>query len=96
MNGGGVHFLPPSVFPRPALCADSEDNPPKSNARVLGRHAHRKLAAAFPEEDGRYASVSVTPLREALNFVWDILQMAFVIMLVGVGFVLVIACVNVA
>ncbi len=56
----------------------------------------RNLAAAYPEEDGRYNAISITPMREALNFVWEMLQRAFLIMLVGVGFVLVIACVNVA
>lgn len=56
----------------------------------------RELAAVYPEADGRYNAVSITPMREALNFVWEMLQRAFLIMLVGVGFVLVIACVNVA
>lgn len=57
---------------------------------------HRALAALYPEADGRYSGIAFTPLREGLNFAWDILQPAFLIMLVGVGFVLVIACVNVA
>lgn len=56
----------------------------------------RNLAATYPEADGQYTAVSITPMREALNFVWEMLQRAFLIMLVGVGFVLVIACVNVA
>jgi predicted permease len=56
----------------------------------------RNLAAIYPEADGRYDAISITPIREALNFVWEMLQRAFLIMLVGVGFVLVIACVNVA
>jgi len=55
-----------------------------------------RLAVAYPDADGRYTSISLKPLREALNFVWDILQGAFLIMLVGVAFVLIIACVNVA
>jgi len=56
----------------------------------------RELAAAYPDADGRYAGVALIPLREALNFIWDMLTTAFVIMLTGVGFVLIIACVNVA
>ncbi len=57
---------------------------------------HEELATAYPEADGQYSAVSVTSMREALNFVWDMLQRAFLIMLAGVAFVLVIACVNVA
>ena len=54
------------------------------------------LAAAYPDADGQYTSISLVPMREALNFAWDILQGAFLIMLVGVALVLIIACVNVA
>jgi predicted permease len=56
----------------------------------------RELAALYPEADGRYNGISIKPMREALNFAWDILRPAFLILLVGVAFVLVIACVNVA
>lgn len=55
-----------------------------------------ELASAYPDSDGRYRGISITPMREALNFIWDMLQRAFLIMLVGMAFVLVIACVNVA
>ena len=54
------------------------------------------LAVEYPEEDGRYSGVSVKPLREALNFVWDILRIAFGLILGAVVMLLVIACVNVA
>ncbi len=57
---------------------------------------HRNLSAAHPEIDGRFDGISVKPLREALNFAWDILRMMFLFMLASVVFALVIACVNVA
>ncbi len=56
----------------------------------------RDLSAAYPEIDGSYDGISVKPLREALNFAWDILWLMFVFMLASVVFALVIACVNVA
>jgi predicted permease len=55
-----------------------------------------ELAAAYPETDSRMAGVTVKPLREALNFAWDILRVLFVVLLGAVGFVLLIACANVA
>jgi predicted permease len=55
-----------------------------------------ELAAAYPETDSRMAGVSVKPLRAALNFAWDILRVLFVVLLGAVGFVLLIACANVA
>ncbi len=58
--------------------------------------AQAELAGLYPEVDGRYTAVSVKPLREALNFAWDVLRMAFFLLLGAVVFVLVIACVNVA
>ncbi|MEJ2237846.1 MAG: ABC transporter permease, partial [Gemmatimonadales bacterium] len=57
---------------------------------------HAGLAEAFPIEDGRFSGVSVRPLREALNFVWDILRITFTLLLAAVGFALVMVCVNVA
>ena len=57
---------------------------------------HRRLTELYPESDGRYEGITLKPLREALNFAWEILGPAFLLLLVGVGFVLVIACVNVA
>ena len=55
-----------------------------------------ELGATYPEADGRYSGIALHPLREALNFAWDILRPAFLILLIGVSLVLVIACVNVA
>lgn len=54
------------------------------------------LAAAHPDTDGRYDGLSVKPLREALNFAWEILEPAFWILFAAVALVLLIACVNVA
>jgi predicted permease len=54
------------------------------------------LAVEYPDTDGRMSGVSVLSLREALNFAWDILNVLFLILLGAVGFVLLIACVNVA
>ncbi len=54
------------------------------------------LAVEYPDDDGSYSGVSVKPLREALNFVWDILRIAFGLILGAVVMLLVIACVNVA
>lgn len=55
-----------------------------------------ELARVHPDTDGRYDAVSVKPLREALNFAWDILRTAFSLILAAVVMLLVIACVNVA
>ncbi|HKJ02249.1 MAG TPA: ABC transporter permease, partial [Longimicrobiales bacterium] len=55
-----------------------------------------ELGALHPEADGRMDGVTVKPLREALNFVWDIMSVSFAILLGAVVFVLLIACVNVA
>ncbi|HSG07439.1 MAG TPA: ABC transporter permease [Longimicrobiales bacterium] len=55
-----------------------------------------ELRAIYPETDGRMEGVTVTPLREALNFVWEIMSVTFAILLGAVVFVLLIACVNVA
>jgi len=68
----------------------------ETTAREEISAVQRELATAYPDADGRYNAISVKPMREALNFAWEILQRAFLIMLVGVAFVLVIACVNVA
>lgn len=55
-----------------------------------------ELSALYPDADGRYEGVSVKPLREALNFAWDVLRTAFFLLLTAVVMLLVIACVNVA
>ena len=57
---------------------------------------HAELAALHPDIDGRMSGVTVKPVREALNFAWDVLQASFTILLGAAGFVLLIACVNVA
>ncbi len=54
------------------------------------------FAADFPDSDGRFAGVSVKPLRQALNFAWDALRIGFAVLLAAVAAVLLIACVNVA
>jgi predicted permease len=55
-----------------------------------------ELAVLHPDTDGRMSGVTVKPLREALNFAWDVLSVSFRVLLGGVFFVLLIACVNVA
>ena len=57
---------------------------------------HSGLAELYPEADGRYAGVSVLPIRKALSFVWDILRITFALLMAAVGFALVLVCVNVA
>jgi len=55
-----------------------------------------ELGVQYPDTDGRMDGVSVKPLREALNFAWDVISILFVVLLGAVAFVLLIACVNVA
>ncbi|MEQ9397941.1 MAG: ABC transporter permease [Longimicrobiales bacterium] len=55
-----------------------------------------ELSARYPDADGRWAGVTVLPMRQALNFVWDMLSTGFAVLLAAVAFVLAIACVNVA
>lgn len=55
-----------------------------------------ELIALYPDVDGRMSGVTVKPLREALNFAWDVLNVLFAVLLIAVGFVLLIACANVA
>jgi predicted permease len=57
---------------------------------------HRQLSAVYPQDDGMFSGVNVVPMRAALNFVYEIMQMLFVALSCAVGFVLLIACVNVA
>ncbi|UCD24203.1 MAG: ABC transporter permease [Gemmatimonadota bacterium] len=65
-------------------------------AREEVNAVHAGLADLYPEVDGRFAGISVKPLRQALNFVWDILKVTFALLLAAVGFALIIVCVNVA
>ncbi len=55
-----------------------------------------ELSRQYPDVDGRMAGVTIKPIREALNFAWDIVTVLFVVLLAAVGFVLLIACANVA
>lgn len=57
---------------------------------------HQELAKLYPDTDGRMSGVTMKPLREALNFAWDVLSISFRVLLGAVFFVLLIACVNVA
>ncbi len=60
------------------------------------RGIHASLAATYPDVDGRLDGMVVVPLREALNFAWEILRIATVALAGAVLFVLLIACTNVA
>ena len=55
-----------------------------------------ELSEQYPDADGRMSGVTVKPLREALNFAWDVLSISFPILMGAVAFVLLIACLNVA
>jgi putative ABC transport system permease protein len=55
-----------------------------------------ELATQYPDEDGRMSGVSVKPVREALNFAWEVMNGLFYVLLGAVAFVLLIACANVA
>ncbi len=57
---------------------------------------HAALAEAYPDIDGEFTGVTVKGLREAWNFAYKVLQIAFTVLLTAVAFVLMIACVNVA
>jgi predicted permease len=68
----------------------------RERARQELLSVQRELSAMYPDIDGRFAGIMVTPLREALNFGYDQLRLVFTVMLGAVVFVLLIACVNVA
>jgi predicted permease len=56
---------------------------------------HAALASAWPDVDGRWDGLHGAPLKEALNFIWDLLRLSFTAFLGAVLGVLLIACVNV-
>jgi predicted permease len=66
----------------------------RARAELEGIQA--SLAETYPDVDGVYTGISVKPIREALNFVWNELRLAMSIVLAAVFAVLAIACVNVA
>jgi putative ABC transport system permease protein len=68
----------------------------RESAREELESIQRELAAVYPDVDGRFSGVSVKPMREALNFAYDIMEASFAVLLAAVSFVLLIACVNVA
>lgn len=67
-----------------------------SRARAELSGIQTELGAQYPDADGRMSGVTIKPLREALNFAWDVLSVLFVVLLGAVGVVLLIACANVA
>jgi putative ABC transport system permease protein len=54
-----------------------------------------ELRSVYPDVDGRFDGVSVKPMREALNFAFDVMEASFAVLIAAVSFVLLIACVNV-
>ena len=102
---GGLHLWMP--MPSGAARADrtamyllpvarmSADATPDAVAREVGELIAR-TGRLHPDADGQYDGVSAKGLREALNFAWDVLPIAFGLLLGAVVMVLVIACVNVA
>jgi putative ABC transport system permease protein len=68
---------------------------PESAQADLAR-VQRELSGLYPEVDGRFQGVTVKPIRQALNFAWDQLQIGFAVLLAAVGLVLLIVCVNIA
>jgi len=65
-------------------------------ARTELQSIQAELAERFPDADGQFKGVNVQPLRAALNFGYDIMVVAFSVLLAAVACVLLIACVNVA
>jgi predicted permease len=55
----------------------------------------RDLAVAHPDVDGRLDGINVLGMREALNFAYDILRVAFTALIGAVLFVLLVACANI-
>ena len=57
--------------------------PERTRAELEGIQA--ELAAQYPDVDGRMSGVSVKPVREALNFAWDIINALFFVLLGAVA-----------
>jgi predicted permease len=55
-----------------------------------------ELGRLYPDVDGRFAGVTVKPMREALNFMWPIVSAGLIVLLGAVTVLLLIACMNVA
>jgi putative ABC transport system permease protein len=68
----------------------------KERAKADLEGIQSELRARYPNIDGRMDGVSVKAVREALNFAWDQVTVLFYVLLGAVGFVLLIACANVA
>jgi predicted permease len=73
-----------------------EPNVTAESARDELESIQSELAASYPDIDGRFSGVTVKPMREALNFAYDVMEASFAVLLAAVSFVLLIACVNVA
>jgi predicted permease len=57
---------------------------------------HAQLRELYPDEDGRYSGIAVVPIREALNFAYEVLRYSFLSLLTAVTLLLLLACANVA
>lgn len=66
----------------------------EARAELTGIQA--ELSSVYPDTDGRMDGVTVKPVREALNFAWEVIHVLFYVLLGAVAFVLLIACTNVA
>lgn len=92
--------LDPATTPRDAtssiLVGRLADGWNASTAQKDLTGIQRELGAQYPDVDGRYAGVSVQPLRQALNFMWPLVSAGLMVLLGAVTALLLIACMNVA